>query len=117
LRQNTPRMGAEQKNPLRRLVGPPNAIRAHLLGRDALIDVLSGDPTVTATFGAFATTSDLAAELGQLGEAIARRAGLPGRATQPETSRRKKANGGGSGSIPEACLTGRPGSRCETGVS
>src|SRR6266852_559221 len=33
------------------------------------------------------------------------------RLTQPEKERRKKASGGGSGSMAEACPRGRPGSR------
>lgn len=72
-------MGAA--HPLRRLVGPPRAVRGHLLARTALLECLSGDPRVLAAFTeACGAAFDLAFALGALGEGLAHRAGLAGRA-------------------------------------
>jgi hypothetical protein len=73
-------MGTNDATPLRRVVGSPQAIRAHLLARTALLDTLSHDPGVTAAFSECGEVNDLAFRMGELGEHLARRAGLPGRA-------------------------------------
>ena len=70
-----------RKNPLRLLVGPAKAKRAHVIGRTALLDLLIRDAAVVAAFdAACGAVTGLAMQLGAFGERIAHRAGLPGRA-------------------------------------
>jgi hypothetical protein len=68
----------KRPNPLRRVTGSASsrAVRAHVLARTALLELLARDPAVIAVFADFAPLSDLAEQLGRLGEDLAHRAGL-----------------------------------------
>ena len=81
MRQNTSRYG-ESAAPPQRLTGSRNAVRAHVHARTALLDLLTIDPDVLAIFNddAFESVVEMAGRMGAMGEALACRAGLTGRA-------------------------------------
>ena len=83
MRQNTAPYG-ESASPTttRRSVHPQSA---HTSSVGTLLVLLVRDPTVQATFGEF-EVADTAYRLGELGERLAQRAGLPGRAALLELS-------------------------------